>query len=67
MARRINQAAVDRAARNASRIARTTDAKVDVNRLSSRTLEQIVRDSAHSTPLSRSAASELARRGPGRK
>lgn len=57
-----NQSAVDRAAKNASRIARSGKAKVDVKNLSMRTLEQIVADSTKNTPLSRKAALELARR-----
>jgi len=67
-----NQTAVDRAAKNASRIARTTDAKVDLKTLSSGTLEQIISDVQGNSPseqrnLSRKAATELARRGPGGK
>ena len=66
MARR-NQDGIDRSARKVSEIARSGKAQVDVGRISSRSLEQIVEDSRKNTPLAKKAAIELAKRGPGRR
>ena len=62
-----NQDGIDRAARKVSELARSGKAQVDVGRISTRSLEQIVQDSKHNSPLSRKAATELAKRGPGRR
>lgn len=51
-------------ARKVSELARSGRASVDVTRISAQSLEQIVRDSTKNTPLSRAAATELAKRGP---